>query len=159
MRVYRSSQCRSPLSRFPSWGLYGEREAPFPKPSLTCLNVAFRVSSNGALPPGSSHRAALEMFLLQNALLLSLKVPGETSLPLGFAGGPLWRKMLVSRAFHYISFRATSRGALPLGYPHIAPIERERERERDGYTRSQGQRGDTEKYIGKVEQQIAESVC
>lgn len=38
-------------------------------------------------------------------------------------------------------------------------VERERERETEGYTRSQGQRGDTEKYIGKVEQQIAESVC
>lgn len=35
----------------------------------------------------------------------------------------------------------------------------DRERETDGYARSQGQRGDTEKYIGKVEQQIAESVC
>jgi len=38
-------------------------------------------------------------------------------------------------------------------------VEKERERETDGYTRSQGQRGDTEKYIGKVEQQIAELVC
>jgi hypothetical protein len=37
--------------------------------------------------------------------------------------------------------------------------DRETERERDGYTHSQGQREDTEKYIGKVEQQIAESVC
>jgi hypothetical protein len=104
-----------------------KREAPFSKPSLTCLNVAFRVTSNGALPPGSSHRAVLETLLLQNALLLSLKVPGETSLPLGSTAGPLWREMLMSRAFLYISFRVTSKGAFPPGSFHRAPIERERD--------------------------------
>jgi len=43
--------------------------------------------------------------------------------------------------------------------PLLSRELKSRDRERDGYTRSQGQRGDTEKYIGKVEQQIAESVC
>jgi hypothetical protein len=95
------------------------------KAFLDMFNVAFRVTSNRALPPGSCHLIALEMLLLQNALLLSFTFPGETSLPLGSAAGPLWREMFVSRAFLYVSFRAASKGALPLGSSHIAPIERE----------------------------------
>jgi hypothetical protein len=39
--------------------------------------------------------------------------------------GPLWRKMPVSRAFLYISFRIPSKGALPPGSSHRAPIERD----------------------------------
>jgi len=38
---------------------------------------------------------------------------------------PLWRKTLVSRAFLYISFRIPSKGALPPGFSHRAPIERD----------------------------------
>ena len=44
--------------------------------------------------------------------------------PPGSLVGPLWREMLISRAFLYISFKAHSKGALP-GSPHRAPIERE----------------------------------
>ena len=47
------------------------------------------VLSVGALPSGSSHRAPLEPLHLQNAVLLSVKVPGETNLPLSSAIGPL----------------------------------------------------------------------
>ena len=45
--------------------------------------------------------------------------------PPGFPPGPLWREMLVSRAFHYISFRVPSK-ELPLpGSSDRVPIERE----------------------------------
>jgi len=53
LHVSQSPQNRGLPSRFPSQNLYKVREASFPKPSLACLNVAFRVSIEGALPPSS----------------------------------------------------------------------------------------------------------
>jgi len=39
--------------------------------------------------------------------------------------GPLWREMPTSRPFLYMSFRVSSKGALPPGSPRRAPIERD----------------------------------
>jgi len=40
--------------------------------------------------------------------------------------GPLYREMPVPRAFLYIFFRVSSKGAFPPDFPHRSPIERER---------------------------------
>jgi len=43
----------------------------------------------------------------------------------GSPTGPLWEEMPVTRAFPYITFRVSSKGAPPPGSPHRAPIERD----------------------------------
>jgi hypothetical protein len=62
----------------------------------------------------------------QNLTFLS-KSTVKLHLFYGHLKGPLWRMTPVSRAYLYISFRIFSKGALPPGPPHRAPIERERE--------------------------------
>jgi hypothetical protein len=96
-------------------------------------HIIFQIPSEGALPPGSLHKASIERerereaLCFQSPLLMSLKVPSKRTSPLGSPVGSLWREMPVSRAFLYISFRAPSKRALPLGASYRVPIERERD--------------------------------
>ena len=48
-----------------------------------------------------------------------LQVPNKYGPP----RGPIWWEIPISRAFLYISLRVPSKGALPPGSPHRAPIE------------------------------------
>jgi len=90
----RSPQNRSPPFRFPSKNLYKVRDASFPKPSLTCLNIALRVPIKGALPSSSPHRASIERERDRRSnstvLHLSLKVPGKTIPHSRFPSGGLY---------------------------------------------------------------------
>jgi len=103
------------------------REMPVPR---TFLYISFRVSSKGALSPGSPHRSLREKereretLHFQRPLLLSVEAPSKWTSPPGSPMGSLWKEMPLSIAFLYISFRTPSRGALPPGSPHRASIER-----------------------------------
>jgi hypothetical protein len=57
-------------------------------------------------------------------IFFSQKVPAN-EFPPGSSTGPLWREMPVARVFFYLSSRVLSKGALPPGSHHRAPIERE----------------------------------
>ena len=61
-----------------------------------------------------------------NFTLLS-KVLGKERSPTFPKTGPLWKQTPISKALLGISVRVPSKGALPLGSPHRAPTERERE--------------------------------
>jgi hypothetical protein len=55
----------------------------------------------------------------------SVKLPGKRTSSLGSSTGPLWREMLVSRAFFYIYLTVPSTGApLPPRSPRRAPNNR-----------------------------------
>jgi len=67
-------------------------------------NIAFRVPSKVAVPPGSPHRAPIERerCSVSRALHPSLKVLGKMSPSPGSPKWPLWGKLPVCRAFFYI---------------------------------------------------------
>jgi hypothetical protein len=93
--------------------------------SRALLNISFRVLNKGAFPPGSHHRAPIDIetpfpepsIRLSKCKGAPLQVPQR---------GPLWREMPISGAFLYISYRVPSKAAPPprSGSPNGAPIER-----------------------------------
>jgi len=89
------------------------RDASFPKASLTCLNIAFRVPIKGALPPSSPHRASIErdIPIPEPSICLSKSLVKRALLQVPH-WGTLWREMSVSRAFFYISLRFPNKQAL-----------------------------------------------
>ena len=84
LHVSRSPQYRSCPSRFLSQMLYKERDAAFPKHSVTCLTYLaefpLKQSSFHVLLTELSKR---ETHCFQSTLLLSLKVPGKWTPPPG----------------------------------------------------------------------------
>jgi hypothetical protein len=70
--------------------------------------MSLRLSSTGALSPGSFHGATIRRELLYFQVFLDIcyvafRVPSREVLPRGSPTGPLRRQLLVSRAFFYIS--------------------------------------------------------
>jgi len=108
------------LFQVPHRGPY--REMPV---SRTFLNISSRVPSQGALPRGPLHWASSE----RNTPFLepihpSLKVPGRWAPSRFPSGAPMERDAHLQSIF-YLSSRIPSKGALPPGFLHRAPIERD----------------------------------
>jgi len=100
-----SPQYRSPHSRFFSQILYKE-SCSFSIAFLDMSYVAFRVSSTGALPPSSLHRAPMtrERHSIYRALFYTSKVSGKRPPPTPtprtiFPMVPVWREISLFQSF------------------------------------------------------------
>jgi len=92
--------------------------------SRALFNISFRIPSEGALPPGSHHKAPTDRdapFPGPSFICPSKSLVNEA--PRGSRKGPLWREMPVSRAFLYTSFRVPSKAAPHPGSPIRASME------------------------------------
>ena len=110
-----------------NWGSCGNK-TPI---SRALLNISFGVPSRGALPPGPPQGTPSERdapFLEPSFIHLAKSLVYES--PSRFPSaikGPLWREMLIPRAFLYLSSRIPTRGGnTPLQRPSPLSLFRER---------------------------------
>ena len=121
MCVSWSPQYRSRSSRFLSWRVNRERDAPFPTPSLTCLSG---VLNKGAPTPGSPygpHRCRDRGSISRAYFYVSLRVPNKYALPSDSPKSYHRQTRSVSTGFFYLSLKVPRKRAPPL--PQVLLIE------------------------------------
>jgi len=122
--VSRSPQYRSPSSRFLSLSMYKERDASFPKPSLTYLSgVPIKGAPTPVFPYGAPvcrDRGSIS----RTYFYVSFRVPSKEALPLGSPKSSHRERRSVSIAFFYLSFKVPrKRAPHPPGSPNTVPYE------------------------------------
>ena len=109
--VSQSHQYRNPPSRFPSRSYYKERDAPYAKPSLTCLT---KLSEFQIREPSLQVPLPWRQTLgIQNSLLLSPKVPGKWTPFQVPQWGPYGEGCPFPESSFHVSYTVPSTRALP----------------------------------------------
>ena len=124
IRVYvsRNPHYRNPSSRFLSWSVYKEKDAPFRKPSLTCLAG---VHNKGDPTPGSPYgapRCTDRGSISRAYFYVSFRVASKKALPPCSPKSSRIQRRSVSRAFFCLSLKVPrKRAPHPTGSPNTAP--------------------------------------
>jgi hypothetical protein len=102
--------------------VYKERDAPVPKPSLTCLSGT---PNKGAPSPGFPYGGPMcrdRGSIFRAYIYISFRVPSKEALPPGSPKSSHREKRSVSRAFFYLSLKVSRKKTTP-GSPNRAPYK------------------------------------